>query len=173
MLGAEDAYGRTQNETAGQFVDLSDTIQWARQWLPEPHITGDETWVLHITPESKQQSIEWRHVSLSMKLKFKQTISTHKIMSTVFWDRKCVLLVEIFPQGLAINTGVCCDTVKNVCCVIQNKWRGMLSWGVVLLHILPIICYMYIHVRINILKPLWYTYTLMHTSWVLNAQRLH
>jgi hypothetical protein len=27
ILGAEDAFGRTQNETAGQCVDLSYTIQ--------------------------------------------------------------------------------------------------------------------------------------------------
>jgi hypothetical protein len=24
-------------------------------------VTGDETWVSHVTPESKQQSMEWRH----------------------------------------------------------------------------------------------------------------
>ncbi|GBL62092.1 hypothetical protein AVEN_146440-1 [Araneus ventricosus] len=24
-------------------------------------VTGDETWVCHVTPESKQQSTEWRH----------------------------------------------------------------------------------------------------------------
>ncbi|GFW39950.1 uncharacterized protein TNCV_5116331 [Trichonephila clavipes] len=26
-------------------------------------VTGDETWVFHITPESKQKSMEWRHTS--------------------------------------------------------------------------------------------------------------
>jgi hypothetical protein len=24
-------------------------------------VTGDETWVFHHTPESKQQSLQWRH----------------------------------------------------------------------------------------------------------------
>ena len=24
-------------------------------------VTGDETWVFHITPESKQQSLDWKH----------------------------------------------------------------------------------------------------------------
>jgi hypothetical protein len=67
-------------------------IQWYR-------VTGDETWVLHVTPESNQQSMEWKHISSPIKKKFEQTISTHKIMCTVFWDRKGVLLMEFLPQG--------------------------------------------------------------------------
>jgi len=47
-------------------------------------VTGDKTWVLHATPESKQQSLEWRHTSSPTKMKFKQTTSTRKIMCTVF-----------------------------------------------------------------------------------------
>ena len=36
-------------------------------------VTGDETCVSHTTPESKQQSMEWRHTSSPKKTKFKQT----------------------------------------------------------------------------------------------------
>jgi len=32
-------------------------------------VTGDETWVYHFTPESKQQSLEWRHSRSSKKKK--------------------------------------------------------------------------------------------------------
>ena len=97
-------------------------------------VTGDETWVLHATPESKQQSMEWRHTSSPIKTKFKQTTSTQKIMCTVFWDKKGVLLVDFLPQGFTINTGVYCDTLQKLCRAIQNKRRGMLSWGVVMVH---------------------------------------
>jgi histone-lysine N-methyltransferase SETMAR len=38
------------------------------------------------------------------------------------------------PQGSTINAGVYCNTLKKLCCVIQNKQRGMFSWGVVMLH---------------------------------------
>ncbi|KFM59394.1 hypothetical protein X975_02345, partial [Stegodyphus mimosarum] len=34
-------------------------------------VTGDETWVSHITPESKQQSMEWCHTSSPVKVKAK------------------------------------------------------------------------------------------------------
>jgi hypothetical protein len=48
-------------------------------------VTEDETWVSHFTPESKCQSLEWHHPrSPSKPRKFKQTLSTRKIMATVF-----------------------------------------------------------------------------------------
>jgi histone-lysine N-methyltransferase SETMAR len=78
--------------------------------------------------------MEWRHTSSSIKKKFKQTIPTRKIMCTVFWDRKSVLLVELLPQGSTINAGVYCDTLKKLRSVIQNKRCGMLSRGVVMCH---------------------------------------
>ncbi|GFQ89356.1 hypothetical protein TNCT_480921 [Trichonephila clavata] len=31
-------------------------------------VTGDETWVSHITLESKQQLMEWRHTSFPIKV---------------------------------------------------------------------------------------------------------
>ncbi|GFW21209.1 histone-lysine N-methyltransferase SETMAR [Trichonephila clavipes] len=43
-------------------------------------VTGDETWVSHITLESKQQSMEWTHASSPVKVKAKQTLSKRKIM---------------------------------------------------------------------------------------------
>ena len=62
-------------------------------------VTGDETWVSHITPESKQQSLHWKRTGSSKRKKLKQTISTRKIMCTVFWDRQGVLLVEFCPKA--------------------------------------------------------------------------
>jgi histone-lysine N-methyltransferase SETMAR len=42
--------------------------------------------------------------------------------------------VEFLPQGSTINAGVYCDTLKKLHRAIENKRRGMLSWGVVMLH---------------------------------------
>ena len=83
-------------------------------------VTGDETWVSYATPESKQQSLEWRHTSSPTKTKFKQTTSTQN-MCTVFCDRKGILLVDFLPQGSTINAGVYCDTLKKLRRAIQNK----------------------------------------------------
>ncbi|KAJ4444846.1 cGMP-dependent protein kinase, isozyme 1 [Periplaneta americana] len=97
-------------------------------------VTGDETWVSHMTPESKQQSMEWRHTASPRKKKFKQTVSTRKIMCTIFLDRKGVLLIEFLPRDETINRETYCQTLKKLFRAIQNKRRGMLTDGVVLLH---------------------------------------
>lgn len=97
-------------------------------------VTGDETWVSYVTPESKQQSMEWRHSHSPTKVKFKQTISARKIMCTVFWDRKGLLLVDFLPRGETINSERYCGTLQKLRRAIQNKRRGMLSKGIILLH---------------------------------------
>ncbi|GFX52542.1 transposase [Trichonephila clavipes] len=55
-------------------------------------------------------------------------------MASVFWDRRGVLLVDFFPQGTTINSGAYCPTLRKLRRVLQNKWHGMLSKGVLLLH---------------------------------------
>ena len=51
-------------------------------------VTGDETWAFHFTPETKQQSHEWRHSSSPKPRKFKRTQSAGKVMATVFGDQR-------------------------------------------------------------------------------------
>ncbi|KFM58915.1 Histone-lysine N-methyltransferase SETMAR, partial [Stegodyphus mimosarum] len=55
-------------------------------------------------------------------------------MCTVFWDRKGVLLNELLPRGETINAARYCETLTKLRRAIQNKRRGMLSKGIVLLH---------------------------------------
>jgi len=93
-------------------------------------VTGDETWVSHITPKSKQQSLHWKHSGLPKRKKFKQTFSTRKITCTVFWDRQGVLLVKVLPQGTKIDSAVYCETLKKLKRAIQNKTRRMLSTAI-------------------------------------------
>jgi hypothetical protein len=78
------------------------------------------------------------HTSSSIKKKFKQIISTRKIMCTMFF----VLLVLFLPQGSTINEGVYCDTFKrlrraiqksDVACLIGVVWCFMKMSA----HILP------------------------------------
>jgi len=97
-------------------------------------VTGNETWVSHEAPESKQQSMEWRHISSPTKTKFKHTTSTLKVMCTMFWDRKGVLLADLLPQSSTINAGVCCNTLQKLHRLIQNKRHGTFNQGVVMIH---------------------------------------
>ena len=97
-------------------------------------VTGDETWVFHHTPESKQQSRQWRHTHFCRTKIFKTSISVKKVMASVFRDRKGILLFDFMPPGATINAAAYCDTLTRLQWAIQNKRRGMSSCGVCLLH---------------------------------------
>lgn len=97
-------------------------------------VTGDETWVHYLTPETKEQCKQWKHPQSPRSRKFKHTQSAGKVMATVFWDRKGVLLCEFLPNGTTINAARYCETLQKLRRAIQNKRRGMLSKGVRLHH---------------------------------------
>jgi len=95
-------------------------------------VTGDETWVKFVNEETKEQSKQWMHTHYPNKPnKFKQTLSNRKMMATVFWDRKGILLTEFMDHS---NVRGFCETLHKLRRSIQNKRRGMFSEGVVLLH---------------------------------------
>ena len=75
-------------------------------------VTGDETWVFRYTPESKQQSLQWRHTQ-SPRTKKIQNFSK-KILASLFWDRKGILLVDFMPPGTALNAAAYCDTLTRL-----------------------------------------------------------
>lgn len=77
-------------------------------------VTGDETWASHIMSVWKQQSLRWKqHTASPTWQKFKQTISTRKIMCIVFWDSHNNLLVQFMPRGTINNAVYCDETLKK------------------------------------------------------------
>lgn len=97
-------------------------------------VTCDETWISHITPECKRDSMQWKHVTSPRVKKFKTVLSPKKVLATVFWDRRGIIHVEYLKYGNTVNAAGYCETLKRVRRAIQNKRRGMLTDGVVLLH---------------------------------------
>jgi hypothetical protein len=112
-------------------------------------VNGDETWVFHHTPQSKQQSLERRHTLSARTRKFNTSISVKKIMASVFWDRngivlfdfmasvfwnrKGIPLFDFMPPGATINAAAYFDTLTWLRRAIQNKRKDM-SRGLCLLH---------------------------------------
>jgi hypothetical protein len=41
-------------------------------------------------------------------------MSTRKLMATVFWDRKGVLIVEFTEQGTTMTSKAYCETLKRL-----------------------------------------------------------
>jgi hypothetical protein len=77
-------------------------------------VTGDETWVHHYEPESKWQSMEWKHRGLPTKKKFKTQSSAGKMMLTVFWDSKGPILEDYLEKGCMINSACYSDLLETI-----------------------------------------------------------
>jgi hypothetical protein len=67
-------------------------------------MTGDEIWIHHCEPESKWQSIEWKHPHLPSKKKFNCQPSAGEMMLTVLWDPQGSVLEHYLERGTTINS---------------------------------------------------------------------
>ncbi|GFO42107.1 histone-lysine N-methyltransferase SETMAR [Plakobranchus ocellatus] len=77
-------------------------------------------------------SMTWKHPSSPVTKKFKVQRSAAKVMATVFWDAKGVILLDILPQGQCINAARYCSTLDRLKQAIRRKRPGLLRRGVVL-----------------------------------------
>ena len=68
-------------------------------------VTVAETWVHYYEPEDKAQNRQWVGPGSPRPKKFKPEPSAGKVMTTVFWDAKGVIMLEVLPMGSTI-TGV-------------------------------------------------------------------
>ena len=95
-------------------------------------MTGDETWIHHLEPESKRASIEWRHPTSSYSKRFKFQQYAGKVMVTVFWNSVGVILVDFMSKGATINSDVYINILKKLKARIQRV-RPALEMSQVLL----------------------------------------
>ena len=73
--------------------------------------------------------MHWRHSESPCETKFKQTFSARKVMFTVFWDRRGILLVDFLTRGETVNAERYCETLNKLRRAIQNKRGGILMPG--------------------------------------------
>ena len=59
-------------------------FQRNKQHFLHRFVTTDETWAHYYTPETKQQSKQWKHVDSTPAKKAKAIRSTGKVMTSVF-----------------------------------------------------------------------------------------
>jgi hypothetical protein len=129
-MGSENVHGCTQNTQNGFDFDF---LEWYHKNGYEflNHIvgvTGDEPWVPFVKVETKEQSSSrCTHIcQTSQNSLNRHYLPARKLMATVFWDRKRVLMVEFMQHGTTIMSEVYCETLRKLSRVIQNK--GMECW---------------------------------------------
>ncbi|GFS15439.1 histone-lysine N-methyltransferase SETMAR [Elysia marginata] len=77
--------------------------------------------------ETKRDSMTWKHPSSPVTKKFKVQRSAAKVIATVFWGAKGVILLDILPQGQCINAAQYCSTLDRLRDPIRRKRPGLFS----------------------------------------------
>src|ERR1051325_7851624 len=96
-------------------------------------VTCDETWLHNYDPESKQESMAWKHAGSPATRKFKVVKSAGKVMASVFWDKDGILLIDYMPHKTTITGKYYADLLVQLRAAIKEKRRGKLARGVMLL----------------------------------------
>ncbi|GFS12688.1 histone-lysine N-methyltransferase SETMAR [Elysia marginata] len=75
-----------------------------------------------------------KHPSSPVTKKFKVQKSAAKVVATVSWDAKGVVLLDILPQGQCTNAAQYCNTLERNRDAIRRKSPELLRRGVVPQH---------------------------------------
>jgi len=97
-------------------------------------VTMDETWLYHYDPETKQQSMEWRHSGSPHPKKFRVQKSAGKVLASIFWDQDGILLIDYLPKGQTINAKYYSSLLVKLKNILEEKRRGKFTKGVLFLH---------------------------------------
>ena len=95
-------------------------------------VTVNETWVHYYEPENKAQSRQRVGPGSPRPKKFKTQPSAGKMMATVFWDAKGVIMLDVLPKRRTINCVYYANLLDQLITAIREKRRGKLSKGVLL-----------------------------------------
>src|ERR1700759_5411150 len=87
MLTPEIKGVRLQTSRDNLELYRADPVKFHRRY-----VTMDETWAHPFDPETKQQSMQWKHPPSPLVVKFRKTASAGKVMASVFWDSEGILM---------------------------------------------------------------------------------
>ena len=97
-------------------------------------LTMDKTWLYHYDPETKQQSMEWRHSGSHQHRKFRVQKSAGKILASTFWDQDGILLIDYLPHCQTIDTDYYLSLLVQLKDILKEKRCGKIAKGVLFLH---------------------------------------
>lgn len=97
-------------------------------------ITGDETWIYLYDPESKVQSKQWLPRGSAGPIKFKAERSAQKIMTTVFWDKDGIVLLDFLEGQKTISASYYEGVLRKLKTSLAKKRRGKLHRQILFRH---------------------------------------
>ena len=102
------------------------------KYFVELFLTKDECWVHRFEPETKWQSMQWKHSTFPAPKKAKVVSSAGKVMASVFWDAKGIAFIDYLQKGKAINGEYYAKLLRELRQAIKSKQPGKLTKGVLL-----------------------------------------
>ncbi len=84
--------------------------------------------------ECKSVSMMWKIADKIALWKFKEKLSTGKVLATIFWDHNGVLLLKYCPASSTVTSVSNFDTLIFSQKTIKSKHPGLLKRKVILLH---------------------------------------
>jgi len=96
--------------------------------------TMDETWLYHYDPETKQQSMEWRHSGSPHPKKFRVQKSAGKVLASIFWDQEGILLIDYLPKGQTMNAEYYSSLLVKLKDILEEKRRGKIINVILFVH---------------------------------------
>lgn len=88
-------------------------------------ITMDETWIYHHDPKLKQERLQWTEPGCSAPKQVKSQRSAKKVMASVFWDAKGILLIDYLEKGKTINSEYYCQLLDQLDAKVREKRPGL------------------------------------------------
>ena len=97
-------------------------------------VTMDETWLYHYDPETKQQSMAWRHSGSPRPKNFRVHKSTGKVLASIFWDEEGILLIDYLPKGQTMNVEYYSSLLVQLKDILKEKRHGKVTKVVLFMH---------------------------------------
>jgi len=85
-------------------------------------VTVDKTWLHYFDPESKAQSMAWKHAPRKLCVIASDCI----VMSAVFWDSEGILLIDYLEHSRTITGTYYTDLIRKYRVALKEKRRGKL-----------------------------------------------
>jgi hypothetical protein len=96
----------------------------------------DKIWLYHYDPETKQQSMEWRHSGSPRPKKFRVQKSAEKFLAFIFFQDG-ILRTDYLPKCQTINAEYYSSLLLQLKDILKKKRRGKVTEGILFLHKVP------------------------------------
>lgn len=84
-------------------------------------VTMDEAWAYHYDPAQRQQTSERTEASVSAPKQPSWLKSSEKVMASVFWDAKGILLIDFLENGKTIIGEYYCSLLDQLDAMTRKK----------------------------------------------------